>query len=197
MSTKLFGKEQSMCYLALAGLTVAGMFTDKIPIQVNVCIHSVLIIAIGSSKSLEEMLRIMKKIHVDKNYEGEAGIEQMSFNDAWQFPIVAGFSLCGLYFSMQYFGKDAVNYFLLCYIAVGGAAGIKAMLTSFVGNMFDEYDKENVVNISIKMIGLEIQATQFDLLCLLISCIQMLLYFLYKNWVFNNMMALIFCIHAL
>jgi len=143
------------------------------------------------------MIRIMKKIHVDKNYEGEQGIEQMSFSDAWQFPIVAGFSLCGLYFSMQYFGKDAVNYFLLCYIAVGGAAGIKAMLTSFFGNAFDAYDNGYVIDINIKMIGLEIQATQFDLMCLVISCFQMLMYFLFKNWVFNNMMALIFCIHAL
>lgn len=29
-----------------------------------------LIIALGSIKSLEEMIRIMKKIHIDRNYEG-------------------------------------------------------------------------------------------------------------------------------
>ena len=57
---------------------------------------------------------------------------------------------------MQYFGKDAVNYFLLCYIAVGGTVGIKAMLTSFVGDMFDEYDKDLVINFQIKMIGLDL-----------------------------------------
>jgi hypothetical protein len=105
-----------------------------------------LIIAIGSIKSLEEMIRIMKKIHVDKNYEGEEGIEQMSFNDAWQFPIVAGFSLCGLYFAMQYFGKEAVNIFLLAYIAIGGAVGVKALITSFSGDTFDHIDKDLVIN---------------------------------------------------
>lgn len=111
----------------------------------------------------------MKKIHVDKNYEGEEGIEQMTFSDAWQFPIVAGISLTGLYFAMQYFGKEAVNYFLLCYIAVGGGAGVKAMITSFSSTMFDEWDKELVIDFSIKAIGLELKATKFDLLCVLIS----------------------------
>jgi hypothetical protein len=40
-----------------------------------------LIIAIGSFKSLEEMLRVMKKVHIDKEGADET-IEQMSMNDA-------------------------------------------------------------------------------------------------------------------
>lgn len=83
MSNSLFKKEQAFCYTCLFALTAIGMLTDKVPIQVNVTIHSVLIICIGSLKSLEEMMRIIKKIHVDKNYEGEQGIEQMSWSDAW------------------------------------------------------------------------------------------------------------------
>jgi hypothetical protein len=153
---KLFNKETSLCYGALALLTVIGSFTDKIPIQINITIHSVLIIGIGSFKSLEEMIRIMKKIHIDRNYDGEEGIEQMSFNDAWQFPIVAGISLTSLYFSMQYFGKDAVNMVLLAYIAMGGSVGVKAMITSFSGTIFDALDKDLVINFQIKLIGLDI-----------------------------------------
>jgi len=140
---------------------------------------------------------MIKKIHVDKNYDGEQGIEQMSWSDAWQFPIYAGISLCGLYFAMQFFGKDTVNYLLLAYIAIGGAAGVKALITSFLGNRFDAMDKDYVINISIKMIGFELQATNFDLICCVLSCIQMLFYVYFKSWVFNNIMALIFCIHAL
>lgn len=63
--------------------------------------------------------------------------------------------------------------------------------------MFDEWDKELVVDFSIKAIGLELKATKFDLLCIVISSIQMILYAVFKNWIFNNIMALIFCIHAL
>ena len=103
MSETLFMKEQAMCLAILVGFTLIGIFTDKIPIQVSITCHSMLIIAIGSYKSLEEMIKQIKSIHIDK--DGKAsGIEKMGFDDAWQFPIVAGCSLCGLYFMMQYFG---------------------------------------------------------------------------------------------
>lgn len=49
----------------------------------NVTLHSILIISIGAFKSLEEMLRIMKKIHIEKNYEGLENVEKMEFSDAW------------------------------------------------------------------------------------------------------------------
>lgn len=57
-----------------------------------------------------------------------SGIEKMGWSDAVQFPIMAGVTLCGLYFAMQYFGKDAVNYFIMFYIALGGTTGIKSMV---------------------------------------------------------------------
>jgi len=53
----LFLKEQSFCYSILLLLTVIGIFTDKVPIQISITVHSMLIIAIGSFKSLEEMIR--------------------------------------------------------------------------------------------------------------------------------------------
>lgn len=197
MTEKLFAREQSYCYMVLATLTVIGCFTDKFPIQLNITIHSMVIIALGSFKSLEEMIRIMKKIHVDRNYEGEEGIEQMTFSDAWQFPIVAGCSLCGLYAAMNYFGKESVNYFLLAYIAIGGSSGVKAMVTSFAPNRFDAYDKDLVLDFQWKRIDLDLRATLFDLGCCGVSCFMMLLYANYKSFVFNNIMALIFCLHAL
>jgi len=121
-------KEQSICYSILLALTVIGIFTDAVPIQISITVHSMVIIAIGSFKSLEEMLKQIKRIHILKDNSKASNIEQMNFNDAWQFPIVAGCTLCGLYFAMDYFGKDAVNYFLMVYIAMGGIAGIKSIL---------------------------------------------------------------------
>lgn len=47
------------------------------------------------------------------------------------------------------------------------------------------------------MIGLELEVTAFDILCCFISFIQMGLYIYFKSWVYNNMLALVFCIHAL
>jgi hypothetical protein len=64
----------------------------------------------------------------------------MGWNDAMQFPIMAGVTLCGLYFAMEYFGKDAVNYFLLCYIAIGGVTGIRSIFDTIAPGAFSAYD---------------------------------------------------------
>ena len=79
--TSLFTKESNICYLILGSLTTLGLFSDKIPIQVNVTLHSVLIIALGSIKSLETMLENMKRVWID-NEDVSENIERMSFNDA-------------------------------------------------------------------------------------------------------------------
>ena len=155
MVETLFMKEQAFCYSILFGLTVIGIFTDAVPIQVSITLHSMLIIALGSFKSLEEMLKQIKKVHIDKD-GGASTIEKMSFNDAWQFPVVAGATLCGLYFAMQYFGKESVNYFLMVYIAMGGTQGVKSLLEAFFGKAFAHYDKDLLIDINVKLIGLEL-----------------------------------------
>lgn len=196
MVDHLFVKEQAFCYAVLVLMTIIGCFTDKIPIAVNVTVHSVLIIGIGSFKSLEEMLRQMKKIHIDKKFD-DSDIEKMSMSDAIQFPIFAGCTLCGLYFGMKYFGKDVVNIFILSYIAVGGTTGVKALITSFVGNKFDHIDKDYLVDFSLKKLDLIVQITQFDIYCFFVSAAMMYAYYVSKNWIFNNILATMFCIHAL
>jgi minor histocompatibility antigen H13 len=98
---------------------------------------------------------------------------------------------------MQYFGKDSVNYFLMVYIAMGGTQGVKSLLEAFFGKAFAHYDKDLLIDINVKLIGLELQVTLFDLFCFFISGIQMGLYIWSKNWVYNNVLCLIFCTHAL
>jgi minor histocompatibility antigen H13 len=155
-----------------------------------------LIIAIGSFKSLEEMIRQFKRVHIEKKAKSE-DIETMGWSDTLQFPLMAGATLCGLYFAMQYFGKDTVNYLIIGYIALGGTVGVKSMLTSFTGDMFAHIDKDYLVDFAIKYIDLEVQVTLLDLFCCVISFIQMGLYVYFKNWIYNNLLALVFCIHAL
>jgi len=82
---------------------------------------------------------------------------------------MAGVTLCGLYFAMEYFGKEVVNYFLLAYIAIGGVTGIRSILEAVAGDTFAAYDKDKLIDVNIKMIGLEIEATMFDFICLFFS----------------------------
>jgi len=196
MAEALFLREQMVAYSILFLLTAVGFFTDKIPIQVNITLHSMLIIAIGSFKSLEEMIRQFKRVHIEKKAKSE-DIETLGWSDTLQFPLMAGATLCGLYFAMHYFGKDTVNYLIIGYIALGGTVGIKSMLQSFTADMFDHYDKDYLIDFAIKYIDLEVQVTLLDIFCCIISFIQMGLYVYFKNWIYNNLLALLFCIQAL
>ena len=168
MVDSLFHKEIGICYGVILCLTLLGLVTDKIPIQLSITLHSMLIISIGSYKSLECMMRQIKSVFIDKK-GGTDMIEQMSWNDAMQFPIMAGVTLCGLYFAMEFFGKDVVNYFLLTYIAIGGITGIRSIIDAIVPGAFESYDKDNIIDINVKLIGLELQMTAFDFICLFFS----------------------------
>lgn len=112
-------------------------------------------------------------------------------------PIFAGITLTGLYYAMEYFGKDATNHFILCYFGLAGTAGVKALLYNLVGDRFEEYDKDFVIDFGISALGLEIQMTKLDFPCLVVSCIQMAIYAVCKSMLYNNFLALIFCLQAM
>lgn len=57
---------------------------------------------------------------------------------------------------MEYFGKDVVNYLLMVYIALGGSAGVKSIIEAVAPTYFAAYDKDNIIDINIKLIGLEL-----------------------------------------
>jgi len=63
--------------------------------------------------------------------------------------------------------------------------------------MFDHMDKDLLIDFQISFIGLDLQVTLLDIICCIISYIQMGFYVYLKNWIFNNILALVFCIHAL
>ena len=108
------------CLATLIGLNAAGFFTDKIPLQVNMTCQALAIIIFGAKRSVWELIKEFKKIHVDKKagVEGE-GIETMSKDDVMQFPIYAGGTLVALYALIKYVGKEVVNPLLLCYMGFG------------------------------------------------------------------------------
>lgn len=44
----------------------------------------------------------------------------------------------------------------MCYIALGGSAGVKSIIEAIAPNAFAAYDKDYLIDINIKMIGLEL-----------------------------------------
>lgn len=100
-----------------------------------------------------------------------------------------------MYLLIKFFGKDSVNYFVLAYIAVGSSTGIKALLQSFTGTALDSLDEAKVINIKNKYFELEL--SPLDLICFILSLLSVAIYFVSKSWIYNNLIAIVFCIHAL
>ena len=121
---------EPLCFLSMIALSVISSFyKHDLLLHVNIAVFSLSIITVGSYRSLTQMLTEMRKAHIDGKKEGEqSAVETVTTKDALQFPLYAGAMLVGLYAVIKIFGKDAVNYFILVYIAIGGATGMKAML---------------------------------------------------------------------
>lgn len=51
--------------------------------------------------------------------------------------------------------------------------------------------------LNLKNSYFELTVTAFDIVCLILSAIQVAIYIISKSWIYNNILAIVFCIHAL
>jgi hypothetical protein len=71
---------------------------------------------------------------------------------------------------MEFFGKDIVNHCILVYIAIGGTAGIRSIMDALFGSStFASLDKVKLLDFKVAFLGLEVDFSLYDLLCLIIS----------------------------
>ena len=91
-----------MSFAVIVVLTIVMFCTDKVSIHACMPIYALSIINIGARRSVFEMIKEFKKIHVDKRggEKGGEGVETMSQSEVLQFPLFAGGMLCGLYYAI-------------------------------------------------------------------------------------------------
>ena len=185
------------CLATLVGLNVAGFFTDQIPLQVNMTAQALAIIIFGAKRSVYELIKEFKKIHVDKKagVEGE-GIETMSKDDVMQFPLYAGGTLCVLYGLIKYVGKEVVNPILLAYMGLGGSVSVKALLLSTGVPVFESLDSKVLFHLKIGFLEIDQDVTVLDILSLIIAYIMVGIYILTKSWIYNNVLAILLSLNA-
>ena len=118
------------CLGSMVALTVVSNFTSIVPFQLSMTLFALSIIIIGAKRSVTELIKEFKKIHVDKRggHDADQGIETMTKEDAMQFPLYAGGMLCSMYGLIKVFGKEIVNPLLLSYMGFGGSQTIKSLL---------------------------------------------------------------------
>lgn len=112
-----------------------------------------------------------------------------------QFPLYAGGMLCGLYGLIKYFGKEVVNPLLLGYMGIGASQSIKGLLLSL--SIGTNLDKKKLIKCKIEKIGLDLEVSPLDLICLVPAYMAVGVYIYSKNWIYNNILALLFCVHGI
>lgn len=171
-------------------LNIVMFCTDKVSIHICMPIYALSIINIGARRSVIEMIKEYKKIHIDKKGgQGDDGVETMSQNEVLQFPLFAGATLCGLYFAIQYFGKDMVNNFILAYMALVGSQSVKGLLLTFGIEQFEKLESKKLFHLKISFMEIDQEITPMDFVGLLGSGLAMYFYVMTKNWIFNNIIA--------
>lgn len=58
-------------------------------------------------------------------------------------------------------------------------------------------DQKQICHIRVKAIDIDFEVTLLDLLSLSISGVAVIFYVVTKNWIYNNILAIIFCVHAI
>ena len=103
--------------------------------------------------------------------------------------------LCFLYGLIKYFGKEIVNPLLLGYMGIGASTAIKGgLLSAGVG---EQLDSKKLLKLKVEKIGLDLVVSPLDLLCLVLSYCAVGIYIWTKNWIYNNVIAILFCVHGI
>lgn len=111
------------------------------------------------------------------------------------FPVYAGGMLCFLYGLIKYFGKEVVNPLLLGYMGLGASTGIKGLLVRVPA--LSALDEPKLVKIKVEKLSLDLEVSRLDLVSLVLSYIGVGIYIYTKNWLFNNLLAILFCVHGI
>jgi len=105
--------------------------------------------------------------------------------------------LVGLYFAIDYFGKEVVNYFILSYMAVGSSPSVKGLLMSLGIEKLEKLDDKKLFHLKSEFLGLDMEVSPMDFVGLFGAGVAMYFYILTKNWVFNNLIATMVCISGI
>ena len=102
--------------------------------------------------------------------------------------------LCFLYGMIKYFGKEIVNPLLLGYMGLGASTGIKSVL---LATPLAKLDEKKLLKLKVEKIGLDLEVSPLDLVSLVFAYSAVGVYIYTKNWLFNNILATLFCVHGI
>jgi len=156
-----------LCHLSII-LISAACFVVPVPIPLNILVHSVALIIIGSVYSVKFLIR--EKISKTDFSHDESVIEAVGMSEAYKFPIVGGGILLSLYILVKFFGKNSVNLFLIGYFMLIGMESFKGILNNYT-RLGKVKEKSDIANIKtpilfkdVNILGVDLSISIFDLI---------------------------------
>lgn len=158
---------------------------------------AVLPILIGSYRSLTSQSR--------QKEAGEVPIESMTNKDAAFFPIIASFMLFGLYVTFKVVPKEYVNILLSVYFTFLGVLALSKTIRSILIHFSPSILTNVIYRLEFSQTRVssgsktEYFSQSFDYLDLLsfaISCGFGAWYYVFKHWIANNILGLVFATSA-
>ena len=180
-------------YLLLVVMTIAKKFVDISP-SLMVFISTGSLVYIGCILSSKVLLN-------QSNNGSQEKIETMKQKDAWLFPVIGSVVLFGLYIVFKYLQKDMLNLLLQIYFSLLGAYTISALIQEKIYTISpfkSMYENKLFTIPKIKLISdSEVIVTLLDILTFCLGSVVAIFYFIYKNWVFNNILGMAFSIFGI
>ena len=143
------------------------------PIQLNITVHAVALIIIGSVNSIRFLINEnISKTH----FAGDDGIiESVGMGEALRFPIIGGTILVSLYLMIKYLGDWAVNAFLITYFIIIGVESFRGMINNYTSIGLQKSEDPKSIKYPLlgnpdnMFLGVRLSISKLDILCLLIS----------------------------
>lgn len=185
--------------MGLLSVSVACFYV-VVPISLNILVHSVLLIIIGSVNSVKFMIR--DKISRTEWNSDDPMIEAVGMSEAYKFPLVGSAMLFGLYVLVKFFGKEVVGIVLVFYFMLIGMESFKGIINNYTSIGKQRASDPNSIKHPIlfkgvNIFGNDVSMSKLDIICLILSISCALFYVATKHWTTNNMLAIIFTLFAL
>ena len=82
-------------------------------------------------------------------------------------------------------------------MAVGCATPIKSLLDMLQNETLEKLDKKKLLDFTIPYFDVHVEISIVDIFTLIVSGFAMFVYVYTKNWIYNNVIAILFCIHGI
>jgi minor histocompatibility antigen H13 len=130
----------------------------------------------------------------------QKGVETMSSEQAWKFPLIGSGVLFGLYMLFKLFSKEYINMLLTSYFLVLGILAVAGSLKPFLLPLFSKPitpKKFSWVPFWRNKDPIEVEVDKVDVLSLIFGTVVGIWYVLTKHWVSNNILGLAFSIQGI